>query len=159
LLGLRRGDARGEGAGREQRPQADLDRDHGAHGRRCAEGARRPLRRDEGAARRGFPPRRGRSRRRPPLGGTLPRRAGRRGRGAAGLDDVSEAARRAAEGAARQSYGKLVAYLAARTGDVATAEDALSDAFAAALATWPERGVPETPEAWLLAAARRRMID
>jgi RNA polymerase sigma-70 factor, ECF subfamily len=66
---------------------------------------------------------------------------------------------RAAERAARQSYGKLVAYLAARTGDVATAEDALADAFAAALASWPTRGVPQAPEAWLLAAARRRMID
>jgi len=68
-------------------------------------------------------------------------------------------AHRAAERAARQSYGKLVAYLAARTGDVAAAEDALSDAFAPALASWPTRGVPQTSEAWLLAAARRRMID
>lgn len=68
-------------------------------------------------------------------------------------------AHRAAERAARQSYGKLVAYLAARTGDVAAAEDALSDAFAAALASWPTRGVPQAPDAWLLAAARRRMID
>ena len=59
-------------------------------------------------------------------------------------------AHRAAERAARQSYGKLVAYLAARTGDVAAAEDALSDAFAAALASWPTRGVPQAPEAWLL---------
>ena len=66
---------------------------------------------------------------------------------------------RAAERAARQSYGKLVAYLAARTGDLATAEDALADAFAAALASWPTGGVPQAPEAWLLAAARRRMID
>jgi RNA polymerase sigma-70 factor, ECF subfamily len=69
------------------------------------------------------------------------------------------AAHRAAELAARQSYGKLVAYLAVRTGDVAAAEDALSDAFSAALATWPARGVPQSPEAWLFAAARRRMID
>jgi RNA polymerase sigma-70 factor, ECF subfamily len=68
-------------------------------------------------------------------------------------------ANRAAERAARQSYGKLVAYLAARTGDVATAEDALADAFAAALASWPTRGIPQAPEAWLFAAARRRMID
>jgi len=68
-------------------------------------------------------------------------------------------AHRAAERAARQSYGKLVAYLAARTGDVAAAEDALSDAFAAALVTWPTRGVPQAPEPWLFAAARRRMID
>jgi RNA polymerase sigma-70 factor, ECF subfamily len=68
-------------------------------------------------------------------------------------------AHRAAERAARQSYGKLVACLAARTGDVAAAEDALCDAFAAALASWPTRGVPQAPDAWLLAAARRRMID
>jgi RNA polymerase sigma-70 factor (ECF subfamily) len=66
---------------------------------------------------------------------------------------------RAAERAARQSYGKLVAYLAAWTRDVAAAEDALADAFAAALASWPTRGVPQAPDAWLLAAARRRMID
>jgi len=64
-----------------------------------------------------------------------------------------------AEAAARRSYGKLVAFLAARTGDVAGAEDALSDAFAAALVDWPARGIPENPEAWLVAVARRRMID
>jgi RNA polymerase sigma-70 factor, ECF subfamily len=68
-------------------------------------------------------------------------------------------AHRGAEHAARQSYGKLVACLAARTGDVAAAEDALCDAFAAALASWPTRGVPQAPDAWMLAAARRRMID
>jgi RNA polymerase sigma-70 factor, ECF subfamily len=74
------------------------------------------------------------------------------------VSDTSPA-HRAAERAARQSSGKLVAYLAARIGDVATAEDALADAFAAALATWPARGVPQAPDAWLLAAARRRIID
>jgi len=65
----------------------------------------------------------------------------------------------AAEAAARRSYGKLVAFLAARTRDVAAAEDALSEAFAAALADWPRNGVPRTPEAWLLTVARRRQID
>ena len=60
---------------------------------------------------------------------------------------------------ARQSYGRLVAFLAARTRDVAGSEDALADAFAAALAHWPVSGVPEKPEAWLLAAARRKLID
>ena len=65
----------------------------------------------------------------------------------------------AAEAVARRSYGKLVAFLAARTRDVAAAEDALSDAFAAALADWPQRGIPEKPEAWLLAVARRRAVD
>jgi RNA polymerase sigma-70 factor, ECF subfamily len=70
-----------------------------------------------------------------------------------------EDARATAEAVARRSYGKLVAFLAARTRDVAGAEDALSDAFAAALADWPARGIPESPEAWLLAVARRKMID
>jgi RNA polymerase sigma-70 factor (ECF subfamily) len=60
---------------------------------------------------------------------------------------------------ARRSYGKLVALLAARTRDVAGAEDALSEAFASALADWPRSGVPRTPEAWLLTVARRRLID
>ncbi len=70
-----------------------------------------------------------------------------------------EQARRTAEAVARRSYGKLVAFLAARTRDVAAAEDALSEAFAAALAVWPANGCPANPEAWLLTTARRRMID
>ena len=64
-----------------------------------------------------------------------------------------------ADAVARRSYGKLVAFLAARTRDVAAAEDALSEAFAAALADWPNKGCPANPEAWLLAVARRKMID
>lgn len=60
---------------------------------------------------------------------------------------------------ARRSYGKLVAFLAARTRDVAAAEDALAEAFASALAHWPMRGVPDNPEAWLVAAAKRKAID
>jgi len=69
------------------------------------------------------------------------------------------AARDAAEQVARRSYGKLVAYLSGRARDVAAAEDALADAFAAALADWPRNGIPQSPEAWLLAVARRRTID
>jgi RNA polymerase sigma-70 factor (ECF subfamily) len=68
-------------------------------------------------------------------------------------------ARSAADAVARRSYGKLVAFLAARTRDVAAAEDALSEAFAAALADWPAKGCPDNPEAWLLTVARRKMID
>jgi len=68
-------------------------------------------------------------------------------------------ARAAAETAARRGYGKLVAYLAARSRDVAAAEDALADAFASALIDWPKNGVPRSPEAWLLTAARRRAVD
>lgn len=66
-------------------------------------------------------------------------------------------AARAAETAARASYGRLLAYLSARTRDIAAAEDALADAFRAALETWPARGIPEKPEAWLLTAARNRL--
>jgi len=60
---------------------------------------------------------------------------------------------------ARRSYGKLVAFLAARAGDVAAAEDALSEAFVSALTDWPQNGCPSNPEAWLLTVARRKMID
>ena len=70
-----------------------------------------------------------------------------------------ERARSAAEAVTRRSYGKLVATLAARTRDIAGAEDALSDAFAAALADWPAHGIPDNPEAWLIAVARRKAID
>ena len=66
---------------------------------------------------------------------------------------------RAAERVARESYGRLVAFLAARTRDVAGAEDALSEAFVAALRRWPVDGVPDNPDAWLLTAARRRQTD
>ena len=68
-------------------------------------------------------------------------------------------ARAAAEAVARRSYGKLVAFLSARTGDVAGAEDALADAFAAALQEWPQKGAPRNPEAWLLSVARNKQVD
>ena len=68
-------------------------------------------------------------------------------------------ARSTAEAVARRSYGKLVAFLAASTRDVAAAEDALSEAFASALADWPLNGCPSNPEAWLLTVARRKFID
>ena len=68
-------------------------------------------------------------------------------------------ARSTAEAVARRSYGKLVAFLAARTRDVAQAEDALAEAFASALADWPLNGCPSNPEAWLITAARRKIID
>jgi len=66
---------------------------------------------------------------------------------------------RTIERVARESYGRLVAYLSSHTHDVGSAEDALSDALIAALATWPRDGVPQNPEAWLLTAARRSFID
>jgi predicted RNA polymerase sigma factor len=64
-----------------------------------------------------------------------------------------------ADAVARRSYGKLIAFLAARAHDVAAAEDALSEAFASALTDWPRNGCPSNPEAWLLTVARRKLID
>jgi RNA polymerase sigma factor (sigma-70 family) len=73
---------------------------------------------------------------------------------------VNETATQSAiEDLARNSYGRLIAFLASRSGDVAGAEDALSEAFVAALEKWPVDGVPEKPEAWLLRVARNRLID
>jgi predicted RNA polymerase sigma factor len=70
-----------------------------------------------------------------------------------------DSAHRAIERVARESYGRLVAYLSAHTQDVGSAEDALSNALVAALETWPRDGVPQNPEAWLLTTARRSFID
>ncbi|MBE0578967.1 DUF6596 domain-containing protein [Devosia sp.] len=72
---------------------------------------------------------------------------------------MTSAAHRAAERVARDSYGRLVAFLAARTRDVSGAEDALAEAFASALKSWPEDGIPTNPDAWLLTVARRRQTD
>ena len=66
---------------------------------------------------------------------------------------------RTIERVARESYGRLVAYLSVHTHDLASAEDALSEALVAALKTWPADGVPQNPEAWLLTAARHSLID
>lgn len=68
-------------------------------------------------------------------------------------------ARDLAEQVARRSYGKLIAFLAAKTRDLTAAEDALSEAFAAALTDWPCNGCPQNPEAWLMTVARRKFLD
>ena len=68
------------------------------------------------------------------------------------------AARAAAERAARQHYGRLLAWLAWQWRDIAGAEDALGEAFARALARWPVDGVPRSPQAWLLEVARRELL-
>src|ERR1700721_2354768 len=70
-----------------------------------------------------------------------------------------ESTHRTIERVARESYGRLVAYLSSHTRDVASAEDALSNALVAALTTWPRDGVPQNPEAWLLTTARHSLID
>jgi len=70
-----------------------------------------------------------------------------------------ESTHRTIERVARESYGRLVAYLSSHTRDVASAEDALSNALVAALTAWPRDGVPQNPEAWLLTSARHSLID
>src|SRR3954447_27072499 len=150
LHGLCRRAEEGRGAGRQSRPAADLGGAHRAQGR----GARWPVRRDERAAC-GLLPARGAG-----LGGGArlgeapSQRAVWRGGSATGVDVAATA-----EAVARASYGKLVAFLAARTRDVAAAEDALAEAFASALEDWPRNGCPLKPEAWLLTVARRKVID
>src|SRR5260370_8104487 len=70
-----------------------------------------------------------------------------------------EDTQRAIERVARESYGRLVAYLSVHTHDLASAEDALSNALVSELNHWPKDGVPQNPEAWLLTAARHSLID
>ena len=70
-----------------------------------------------------------------------------------------EGTRRTIERVARESYGRLVAYLSVHTHDLASAEDALSNALVSALTHWPKDGVPQNPEAWLLTTARHSIID
>ena len=72
---------------------------------------------------------------------------------------MTDKARAAATRAARDSRARLLAILSARIGDLIAAEDALADAFERALRTWPENGVPEKPEAWLLSVALNRARD
>ena len=72
---------------------------------------------------------------------------------------MTNAIYRSIERVARLSYGKLVARLAARTGGIASAEDALSGALIRALETWPQTGLPDNPEAWLVTVARNLATD
>ena len=65
----------------------------------------------------------------------------------------------AAERAFREERSAVLATLIRQVGDFQLAEDAVQDAFAAAVATWPRDGAPDSPRAWLLTTARRRAID
>ncbi len=76
------------------------------------------------------------------------------------MNDIhQEDTQRTIERVARESYGRLVAYLSVHTHDIAAAEDALSEAFMSALTNWPRDGVPQNPEAWLMTTARHTIID
>jgi RNA polymerase sigma-70 factor, ECF subfamily len=70
-----------------------------------------------------------------------------------------DAAVAAAEGAFRRERTAVLATLIRQLGDLQLAEDAVQDAFVAAVATWPRDGVPANPAAWITTAARRRAID
>ncbi|HYX88250.1 MAG TPA: RNA polymerase sigma factor [Gaiellaceae bacterium] len=81
----------------------------------------------------------------------------RLGRGAA-RDDLRGGGR-IVEEVFREEWGRTLAALARALGDVELAEDAVQDAFAAALERWPRDGAPANPGAWLLTTARNRAID
>jgi RNA polymerase sigma-70 factor (ECF subfamily) len=63
------------------------------------------------------------------------------------------------EGSFRRDYGRAVATLARLLGDIGLAEEAVQDAFAVALETWPRTGVPPSPTGWIVTTARNRAID
>jgi RNA polymerase sigma-70 factor (ECF subfamily) len=65
----------------------------------------------------------------------------------------------AVERAFREGSGRAVATLIRATRDFDLAEEAVQDAFEIAVRTWPDRGVPDNPEAWIVTTARNRAID
>jgi RNA polymerase sigma-70 factor (ECF subfamily) len=71
----------------------------------------------------------------------------------------ADAAREVVERTFRAESGWVLASLARRLGDVSAAEDAVQEAFAEALRTWPVRGVPSKPVAWITTTARNRALD
>ncbi len=64
-----------------------------------------------------------------------------------------------AEELARVSFGRLLAVIAKHFNDIALAEDVLSEAFTQALLTWPDQGIPDAPDAWLITVAKNRARD
>lgn len=75
-------------------------------------------------------------------------------------EDLSATAtNREIEHIVRQEWGRVLAALLHRIRQLELAEDALQDAFVAALADWPKRGLPRDPKAWLLRTAERKAID
>jgi RNA polymerase sigma-70 factor (ECF subfamily) len=62
-------------------------------------------------------------------------------------------------GAFREAHGPAVATLARVFGDLTLAEDAVQEAFVAALRHWPRQGIPSNPAGWIVTAARNRALD
>src|SRR6185503_10977802 len=59
----------------------------------------------------------------------------------------------------RAEYGRAVAVLTRHFGDLDIAEEAVQEAFVAAVRRWPEQGVPPSPAGWIITTARNRAID
>jgi RNA polymerase sigma-70 factor, ECF subfamily len=73
--------------------------------------------------------------------------------------NVPEELRRTIETLYRSESGRILATLARLLGDLDVAEEAMHEAFAAALDTWPQAGVPDNPRPWLISTARFKAID
>ncbi len=63
------------------------------------------------------------------------------------------------EGVFREQYGRAVAVLVRVFGDIDVAEEAVQDAFTAAVQRWPSSGLPPSPAGWIITTARNRAID
>src|SRR5262245_48679047 len=59
----------------------------------------------------------------------------------------------------RNEYGRAVAVLVRTFGDIDVAEEAVQDAFTAAVQRWPSTGLPPSPAGWIITTARNRAID
>src|SRR2546425_13319683 len=68
-------------------------------------------------------------------------------------------AKTAAEMVFRQESGRILATLIRFSGSFDRAEEAMQEAFSAALTSWPEKGIPQNPAGWITAAAHRKVID
>src|SRR5262249_35946168 len=68
-------------------------------------------------------------------------------------------AKGAAESVFREETGRIIATLIRISGSFHWAEEAMQEAFASALASWPEKGIPQNPAAWITTAAHRKLID
>ena len=129
-------------------------------------GDRRPVRRDQGAARRVLGRRGPRPRRRPrdrPRGSAACM-AARRGPARSSPSEHHEPGRAGAAGAQlaavfRAEHGRVVASLARRFGDLDLAEDATGEALLVAAERWPAEGVPPNPGGWLTTVAANKALD
>jgi RNA polymerase sigma-70 factor, ECF subfamily len=91
------------------------------------------------------------------VGSEDPRRPARLDRGPTGHG--LRGGPRVVERVFREEWGRTLAALARSLGDIELAEDAVQEAFAAALERWPREGAPANPGAWLMTTARNRAID